>query len=448
VLNITVWRLQRWMILAVSVAGSMVIAFVVSRPELQRFIENSGVNIPTNDVLIDYGKALGWASVLMLSILAWPVRWEHKKMLLAAWLVRCFICLVVALPYEERYYGLDCWTYFQRSHAGFGELMPSLARGGTDVIVGLGALHLEIGPDSYHAMKLSFAMFGFVAIYLFYRSAELLLGRVSPLVFWGLTLYPSVLFWSSIFGKDPVVLAAIALHVWGLVNVITRHKNGYLFAVLAGIGAASAVRIWMGPILLIPCLLILGMRIQHLAWRVAAVALTGLALATLGPATVDRLELAKASDLLEATRNVNRGWERANSSIAAESGPESLWELALFTPESMFIAYFRPLPGDVPNLFGWLAGIENCGLLAGSIWALFRFRFAYLRQDLFLWGTALLLSWGLAYSVVAYKDLGTAVRFKLQILPILLGIVGFLMRSSLRRAPAGTQQAAIGTGAS
>ena len=128
---------------------------------------------------------------------------------------------------------------------------------------------------------------------------------------------------------------------------------------------------------------------------------------SLVPLTADRLELDKASDVFEATRNVSRGWERANSSIRVEGEPESLWDLILFTPESVFIAYFRPLPGDVPNLFGWLAGFENLLLLLVSIWALFRLRLVYFRQQLFLWGLALLLTWGLAYSVLSYKDLGS-----------------------------------------
>jgi hypothetical protein len=228
-----------------------------------------------------------------------------------------------------------------------------------------------------------------------------------------------------------VILAAIALHVWGMVKVMVEGKNGYLLAVLTGIGAASAVRIWMGPILVVPCLLILGARIKNLAWRFAAVVLIGLTLATLGPAAADRLEIAKASDLLEATKNVSRGWE-ANSGLRMDNGPDSLWELVLFTPERMLIAYFRPLPGDVANLFGSLAGFENLGLLIVFIWAVFRLRPAYLRNHVFLWSAGLLLCWGIAYSVVAYKDLGTAVRFKLQILPILLGMIGFLIRQRRR----------------
>jgi len=349
-------------------------------------------------------------------------------MLFAAWLVKCFVALVVMLPYEQQYWGLDCWTYFERAHAGLAEIVPSLGRGGSEVVEGLGALHLAIGPDSYHAMKLSFAIFGLVAIYLLYRSAELLVGNYAPLLFWGLTLYPSVLFWSTILGKDPVILAGIALHIWGLVNVVVRGRNGYLVAVLAGIGAASAIRIWMGPILILPCLLILGARIKHIAWRATAVILVGLALLSLTPLTADRLEFDKASDVFEATKNVSRGWDRANSTMRMDGEPESLWDLVLFTPESIFIAYFRPLPGDVPNLFGWLAGFENLILLLVSIWAAFRLRLMYFRHHLFLWGLALLLTWGLAYSVLSYKDLGSAVRYKLQIMPILLGMIGFLLR--------------------
>ena len=53
----------------------------------------------------------------------------------------------------------------------------------------------------------------------------------------------------------------------------------------------------------------------------------------------------------------------------------------------------------------------------------------YFRHHLFLWGlNLLLLTWGLAYSVLSYKDLGSAVRYKLQIMPVLLGMIGFLLR--------------------
>ena len=422
--------------IALAALASLGLGYAIAQPATQLFVENSGVNVPTGDVLVDYAWGVGWACALFLSIFVWPIRWEHKELLAAGWLVKCFVALIVMLPYEQRYWGLDCWTYFQRAHLDLGELSPRLMRGGGDLVIWLGALHLKIGPDSYQAMKLSFAMIGLVAVYLFYRAGELLVGRYSPFVFWALLLYPSVLFWSSILGKDPLILAAISLNVWGVVNVAVRGRNRYLIAVLTGVGVASAVRIWMGLILIVPCLFVLGMHIKHIAWRIAAVVTVGLALTTLGPATVERLDLAKTGDFFEATKTMTDGWDRANSSLKVDVELNSFWDLVLFTPESVFIAYFRPLPGDVPNLFGWLAGFENLGLLLVSIWALFRLRPVCFRNPLFLWGAALLVAWGLTYSLVAYKDLGAAVRYKLQVLPILLGMIGYLVRrpSSLRAA--------------
>ena len=365
-------------------AGAIFLGCAIARPEVQSFIEDSGINIPTSSALRDYAAGLIWACILLAFVLMWPVSRAHKKLLAAAWLVKCFIALVVMLPYEQQYAGLDCWPYFQRSHLGLSELFPNMLNGGSDLIIWLGALHLKIGPDSYHAMKLSFALIGLVGVYLFYRAAEILIGGYCPMAFWALMLYPSVLFWSSILGKDPLILAAIALHVWGLVNVAVRRKNWYLVAVLAGIGGASAIRIWMGPILILPCLFVLGTRIKQIAWRTIAVVLIGLTLATVGPATVERLELDKASDLFEATRTINDSWGRANSSLSGQVEINSTWDLLFFTPEGFFITYFRPLPGDVPHFFGWLAGFENLGLLLLSIWALFRVRLVYFSKSYLL----------------------------------------------------------------
>jgi len=414
-----------WVFLAV--VATLALTLGITSAAAQTFIETSGANIPTNDVFTDYVWGVAWAVVLFLSIFAWPVSWAHKKMLAAAWLVKCFTALVLMLPYEERYYGLDCWYYFRSAHADAEQILESLLRGGADVIVAIAALQLKIGPDSYHAMKLTFAMIGLVGIFLFYRAAEQLLGKYAPVAFWILLLYPSILFWSSIFGKDPPVLAAIGLHVWGLANLAAHRKPKYLLAVVGGILAVSTIRIWMGPILILPCLLLIVSRIKSMGWRLVSLATIALALITLGSATMDRLSLNNASDLVEATRAVTNGWDNANSSLQRDVELNSSWDLLLFAPRGLFDTFFRPLPGDVDNLFGWMAGVENTVLLLLSAWAAFRFRPAYLRNPVFFWSMTLLLTWGLAYSIVAHRDLGTAVRFKLQILPILLGTIGYLL---------------------
>ncbi len=417
---------------AVAIAG-IALGCVLSQSGVQHFIESSGVNIPTDDIVRDYAWGVAWACILLILILACPIRWAHKKLLAAGWLVKCFVALVLMLPYEEHYWIADCWTYFQRAHFGVAELTPQIVNGSSDLIIWIGALHLAIGPDSYHAMKLSFALPGLVGVYLCYRAAELLLGCPSPWAFWALLLYPSILFWSTILGKDPLMLAAIGLNAWGVVNFVVRRKSASLIAVLAGAVAASAIRIWMGPILILPCLLILGLRIQSTAKRIVAVLLVGLTLAVLAPAAAERLRLDRSADLLEATQTLMSGWDRANSTLRPDVELTSTWDLMLFTPQSVFTAFFRPLPGDVINAFGWFAGFENLGLLLLSIWALFRVKLRNFEKPLFLWAVTLLLTWGLAYSVVAYKDLGAGVRYKLQILPILLGVIAYSIRQSHAR---------------
>lgn len=421
-----------WMFVVMAV--TVMLSLAITNSAVQAFIETSGVNIPTNDVLTDYVWGVGWAVVLLLSIFVWPVSWAHKKMLAAAWLVKCFTALVLMLPYEERYYGLDCWYYFRSAHADMEQILGSLLRGGSDVIVAIAALQLKIGPDSYHAVKLTFAMIGLLGIFLFYRAAEHLLGKYTPVAFWILLLYPSILFWSSIFGKDPPVLAAIGLHVWGLANLAAHRKPRYLLAAVGGILAVSTIRIWMGPILILPCLLLIVSRMKSMGWRLVSVATIVLALTTLGSATMDRLALNNASDLVEATRAVTDGWDNANSSLQRNVELNSSMDLLLFAPQGLFDTFFRPLPGDVDNLFGWMAGFENSGLLLLSAWAALRFRPSYLRNPVVFWSMTLLLTWGLAYSIITHKDLGTAVRFKLQILPILLGTIGYLLRQT-RTAP-------------
>lgn len=412
--------------LAAALCG-LAIILLVCASGVQRFVELAGVNIPAGDVLTDYTAGILWACLLGVSILIWPVSWRDKRMLVAAWIIKSLVCLVVMLPYEQSYSGLDCWYYFQRAHADMSVLAAGLLDGGANLVIAVGGVHLKLGPDSYHAMKLTFSMIGFVAVYLFYRSAQILIARQASIVFWGLTLYPTILFWSSILGKDPIILLGIAIHIWGLVNVAVRRKHSYLWAVLAGIVVASSVRIWMGPILLGPALLMLGVRIRHSGWRLAAITVMGLSLAGLCYATFDRLEFAQAADILDATRSISNGWDRANSSLKLDAELNSTADLLLFVPQGMFIAYFRPLPGDVPHVFGLLAGCENLILLLLSVWALFRLRRRDFRESFFIWGLTLLLFWGLAYSVIAYKDLGTAARFKLQIIPVMLSMIWFLI---------------------
>jgi hypothetical protein len=425
-------RTPTTLVIVGAIATLGAIAALTVWPEFLTFVVQSGANVPSEDVYLDYEKGVGWALLLGTSIFLWPVSLVDRVMVFGMWLVRCLVMLVVMLPYEAHYIGLDCWPYFVNAHSALSEFLFGALKGGSGFIVSVCALHLKIGPDSYHAMKVSSGYVGLAAIYLLYRAAVALTGVEKRWMFWALGLYPSVLFWSSIMGKDPVVLFGIALHLWGLMRVVCYAQHKHLIAVIVGMGLASAVRIWMGPILLVPALLLFAFKIRHVGWRVVTVSLVIGLLAVLAPATATRLDIDPTTDLFASTQSFTRGWDKANSALHPDVELTSLTDLVLFTPQSVFAAYFRPLPGDLPQLFGVIAGCEDLVLLILSAWAVLKLRRLYLRNHVFLWAVALLVTWGLAYSLVTYKDLGTAVRFRLQIMPVLLGMVWFLLSRPMR----------------
>jgi hypothetical protein len=99
----------------------------------------------------------------------------------------------------------------------------------------------------------------------------------------------------------------------------------------------------------------------------------------------------------------------------------------------VFTALFRPLPGEVPNLFGFIQSLENVALLLLLIMAIKRTRLEELKDPLVVWAILLVLAWASVYGMATY-NLGTLVRFRLQILPMFLGLLLYLSRRRVKAA--------------
>ena len=108
------------------------------------------------------------------------------------------------LLFEGVYPDLDGYGYFGMamrdgldvSQFGFGA--------GTENIVQLTALLATITGDSYHALKMFYAYAGLVAVFLLYRAAMVLTRGEDLRVLLLAGVFPSLLFWSSTLGKDPI----------------------------------------------------------------------------------------------------------------------------------------------------------------------------------------------------------------------------------------------------
>ncbi len=432
---------------AVRVAGVALLAAalaaalgVVAVPAVQAL----GRNIPHTDVPSDYALGCLWAAAIGASIRWWPVRPGDRPLLLAAWVVRCLVALGFMLTYEWNYEALDAFAYFDGGRDPLAGPPTLLLGGGTENVTGLVWLHAQLHLASYHAIKVSFALIGFVGVYVLYRGVVRVRRRESPRVFAVLTLWPSVLFWSSILGKDPVVFLGIAMYCYGVLAWYADRRPSALLVAVAGVVLALTIRLWLGPIMAAPLGVLLARAPRTPAARRATLA--GAAVLTVGVVVAfrERLLLETASDLLLTVDTVSRGWAEGGSGQQIAGDLTSVGGLVRFLPVGMFTALFRPLPGEVNNLFGALAGLESLCLLGLAAVAAVRDGWRDLANPLIQWAGVFVLTWSAVYSVLSYQNLGTAVRFRLQVLPVLLGLLVALARSRGPRGAPAAADAAVG----
>jgi hypothetical protein len=374
----------------------------------------------------DYLIGLFWALVLGASILLWPVSFVHKRALLNVWGVKIFTTLGIMLAYESRYEGeLDAVRYYHESAMNsfawqnfeFGE--------GTTNIFNFLSLYNMVFPDSYHAMKVTFAMLGMIAVYIFYRAAVLFLQRDDIRIFYVLALYPTILFWSSILGKDPLLLLGVSFYTYGIVGWRKFGKMQYLLWGAFGLWFSSFMRLWYGPILLAPLIVFVINKKNGITKNLLFIVLiVGSFVVTLTLFS-ERFSIENTQDIIAQTNQLSKNFSGGGSAQAVNSF-NSPAQLFAFMPIGMFTALFRPLPGEILNPFGLIAGFENLFVLWLLVMAIKQISIKDLQEPLILWAIALIITWAAIYGFVSSGNLGTAVRYRLPVLPILLSLLLYL----------------------
>jgi hypothetical protein len=416
---------------ATSVAATVVFAalFASALDPMLRAVAAAGRFLPPHALETDYITGALWAIALGASILVWPVPTRDRLALVAVWAVKVLVTLVLMLPYEWNYPTLDAYGYYSVAlqPAPDWELVGLGA--GTENVSALTWLHNRIIPGSYHAAKVSFAMCGLLAVYVFYRAARIADHRASPRLLYGLALFPSILFWSSILGKDPLILLGIALYCLGVVGWRRHGRASYLLWAFAGAALAVAIRLWMGVILAAPVAALVVLRARGVLARTGWLVAGALILYVGARLFWQRFALETVADIVSTANMWSQGWAEGGSAQLIEGEFTGIRSMIAFVPKGMFAALFRPLPGEVMNPFGLLAGLENAVILALLARAVVRTRWAEVRDPLVLWAILLILVWAAIYGFVSYQNLGTAVRFRLQILPVLILLLLYLGRA-------------------
>lgn len=411
--------------------GLIVPAFLV-------VVRGLGHNIPQFAIEQDYAKAVVWAAVLTALPLLAPVSARDRQALLVLWVAHCVVTLVFMLPYESRY-GLDAYDYFRASvdvGPGGGISLDPTRKGGTAAVMQLSWWLARPVQDSYHALKVTFSMFGLMAAYIFYRAAALV-RPVDTKFLYILGLFPTILFWSSIIGKDPLAALGIAIYCYGALGLLYGRGRLRWLWLLAGITLAAVIRVWLAPILLLPVSIVWIGHLRGFRRKAVAFAIVGISLGVAFHFMSSHFATDSATELLELTGQVSgsTGWQ-GGSSQQVDVDFDNPISLVKFVPIGIFTSIFRPLPGEVMNAFGLLAGLEGLVLLGLLGYALLHFRRAQLREPVVQWAVLLILTWGSVYGFFSSRNFGAGSRFKLQILPVVIGLLLYLVQDARERAHA------------
>ena len=378
-------------------------------------LEGLGRNIPQANIPLDYLVGLAWAILLAILLALWPVR--ERKQLLIIWAAKILVTCVIMLFYEANYAGLDAYSYFSYGTQGkfIGETIPLLS--GTDFVFWVTAGLSQLTGGSYRALVVIYAFFGLIGIWLIYRSVVLYFNHRDTALLYLLGLFPSLLFWGSILGKDPLQLLFIGIYSYGAVGSLRNQKIGNLLIVILGIGLIALVRPWWAMITIVPLSIVSAFTVNPLRRPASFVLLLLLVAGAI--ALVNYLGIKSISDVVGFVDSWSENQAYGGS---AQPMPEfnSLSNMLVYWPFGAFTALFRPLPWEAHNLFAVFAGAENLILLIFFIAALYHFRFRYLKSPFILWVVLIILVWALIYAFISSPNLGAAVRFKATILPYLL----------------------------
>jgi hypothetical protein len=402
-------------------------------------VSRLGHSIPQPDLPGDYAVALIWASFIGVVILMWPTSYRQRMALFALWVAKCCMTLGLMLVYESAY-SLDAYGYFFDSQTPYIPY-PQLQLGtGTPLMIWLAWAHSQMLPASYHAMKVTCSLIGLIAVFLGYRAWSLAFDRNDLRVLLFIGLFPSVVFWSSILGKDPIVLLGITLYLYGGAGWLRRKQLHFLVFVAAGIFIASLFRIWLAPILTGPFVLIAIRAMRSNTARLAMTGILGFTFLTLLLAAAARFGITSPERILQvvaAIASESRGWAVGGSANVISGNLGTVGGLLAFLPKGIFAALYRPLPGDVMNPFGLVSGFEGVALLWLTVRAFRRSSWGDLKKPEVQWLILLVFSWSLLYSVISYQNFGTAVRYRLQILPAFLMLLIAQARLFQSEDPAG-----------
>jgi hypothetical protein len=394
-----------------------------------QYFTQSNLNNYVVQTSSEYIYAMVWALVIGGSIYFWNIPAEDKKYLLFLWFARVFVVLTAMVYYEKKYL-LDAFLYYKDglnnnfTYSWFGFE-------GSQSVMALVHVFTDYVPlmTSFNSLKIIWSLFGLISVCLTYRAYVIHYGE-NKNVLLTLGLFPSILFWSSTLGKDSIILLGISLCLYGCLKIIKEFSYKSLLVIALGIFIILQIRFWISMTVAIAALSAFILTSTKIKNRMIPLSVFCVGFYFSYGFFIEKLKIFTIEEFLDKTNTLSRGWAMGGSGAASVPEFNSLSNIIKFVPMGVFTALFRPLPGEINNIFGIFSGLENMLLLYVVLRTLYLANIKKCISSATVYLSVFILSWSLLYCTISYQNLGTAVRFKLQILPALVILIFALSQKS------------------
>ena len=294
-----------------------------------------------------------------------------NKVLTYIWLIKAFVTLIVMLPYEM-YYGLDAYMYFAKAVNFTG--VHSHGKEGTFNTIAINHFFTYIGGDSYFSLKLLNSFIAYLGLVLIYKSYEYIMKRSglsleNDYFVYVFFLFPSIIFWSSILGKDPLNLFFIGIFTYGFIRFINKKRMLWLFWIAVAIVGVRYIRSWYA-IIMIVSIALYYIRPKSIKRNIILIPLAPFLFVAFSY-FLQNQGIHSFNDIFYKMSYTSYVLAYGGSSLEY-THITNIWEYLLYYLPNLFTTLFRPMPWDIHNPFSLLAAIENVFLLYFSYKYIFK----------------------------------------------------------------------------
>ncbi len=412
---------KKFLIISVAIAAF----FLISASIPSWYSANLGVTDPT----LDYIVGLIGASLLTVVILAIP--FKNKDIVMLAWLAKLIVIFGIAYFYETQINVDEHIYYLGALKEYYSTFIPSQGTANITLLIG----YINSLFPSFRLAVIVFAFIGFIGQYLFWYAFSLLSNIQSRTTLIAIMFFPSLIFWTHILGKEPIIFFAISLYMLGLSYLKERRTPSAIILLVISFILFAYIRVWLVGIFAVALIIsLLLLRLHAFAKLIIAiVAGIGILISIRYIIIFTRdYHISTINDLVSTLSLLTRNLASGNT--AQYFNIQSLWDYFSQLPSLSFSLFFRPLPWEAPpTLFGAFTAVENSIFFLVSCVALAILLYKKLYTSQFVQMMIVhILCWDLVYVFIGTRNFGAGSRFKIQILPFVLFLLYYIFVAGLR----------------